>query len=151
MTRPRLSVRDFRAGFAGLTEPTDVGSGATVKGTWFPGGHECDAVTEDAASRVVPRSVAAAAADAQAIAGFRAQLADRDDEIARLKRELARRPAPGAVIASARPAPTIDADLAEREAHRVAAQAEGQATQRTRQQRIDAVLSSAFPQRKGRP
>ncbi len=101
LARPTLTVRDFRAGFASLTEPTDVGPSPTgPKGTWFPGGHECD----DNLARMgqhAPAAVEAARTKVEGLEEINRNLTARlvetsdaltvaSDEIARLKRELAK-------------------------------------------------------------
>jgi hypothetical protein len=164
MTRPKLTVRDFRAGFAALTEPTDVGSGALLKGTWFPGGHECVASEADEptqlgcgclvgehdntmeAMRAAHPEVIWMTDDGMAhyYAAFPkgvhvgTVLAERDEEIARLKRELAKArtesmPSVAGLVTTVAP-----------EAHTSVI------ANRQRQQNIDKVLHTAFPQRKGR-
>ncbi len=102
MPRPTMTVRDFRAGFASLTEPTDVGpSPAGPKGTWFPGGHECPPENVVRMGQHAPAAMEAARTKVEGLEEINRNLTARlvetsdallvaSDEVARLKRELAK-------------------------------------------------------------
>jgi hypothetical protein len=145
-----MNATEFRTSFLRLTEPITVSDGKSkrVIGVWYPGGHECPA------DAVVQMGVHAPAA----MEAARAKIEEQAEEIARLKRQLAERATrlstleDRAVMAESgiRPAPTLDDDLAVREAHRLAEQAKARAEFEAESERRRAWQRRMVTPQKGR-
>ena len=129
-----VQVAEFRTNFGKLDAPTRVVRYGRTVGDWYPGGHECTAgavpVDREAERSLVERAQQWAR--------------EKDEEIARLKRELAR--------ANVSPPmnPSVTEDLGSREAHRLAETMRVRTEVEAANERQMALQRRMYPARKGR-
>jgi hypothetical protein len=130
-TLREMTSAEFTGQIMKLDEPVRVKRYKDVLGDWYPGGHECPST--------VPQSVEA----------LQERVVTAEAEVARLKRELVKRDearVPGVVSQ----APTLDADLAVREAHRLAEQERARAEVEARSAQLLAWQRRMVTPQKGR-